>query len=110
MTPYPLNEELGMGVVCVTLRLSLRKGGYVGHLHWDSMRKSPTAWDNLCGARVLGMGYTIYERYGKKITDTECPMLGTCFGNFMRVSKFWMGVIKNQEFRVTSKMAKYLLI
>ena len=39
--PYPLTYEMGMGIACVTLRLLLQKGGYVRHLQWDSMRKSP---------------------------------------------------------------------
>ena len=29
---YPLKGEVLMGVACVTFRLSLRKGIYVGHL------------------------------------------------------------------------------
>ena len=38
--PYPLKDEVGMGVVCITFKLSLRKGIYVGYLQWDIMRKS----------------------------------------------------------------------
>ena len=47
---YMLKGEVGMGVACVTLRLSLRKGIYVGHIKWDSMSKYPTEWANLYGA------------------------------------------------------------
>ena len=32
MGAYPLKGEVGIGVACVTLRLSLRKGVYVGHI------------------------------------------------------------------------------
>ena len=34
LVPYPLNGEVGMGVVRVTLKLSTRKGGYVGNMQW----------------------------------------------------------------------------
>ena len=37
--PYPLKEEMLIGLACVNFRVSLRKGRYVGHLQWDSMRK-----------------------------------------------------------------------
>ena len=30
--PYPLKYEVGVGLVCVTLRIPLRKGRYVGPL------------------------------------------------------------------------------
>ena len=40
--PYPLKYEVGVGLVCVTLRIPLRKGRYVGPLEWDSMKKGPT--------------------------------------------------------------------
>ena len=36
---YHLKDEVGMVVVCVTLRMSLRAGRYVGHLMWDITRK-----------------------------------------------------------------------
>ena len=62
-----------MGVTHLTIRFSLRKRRYVGHIKWDSMRKSPTAWANIYGAGVLEMGDTIFARDGKKFTDTACP-------------------------------------
>ena len=37
--PYPLKDRFGMGVDCVTLRISLRKGRYVGNLQCDRIRK-----------------------------------------------------------------------
>ena len=46
---YPLKDKVRMEVSCVTLGLSLRKGGYFVHLQWESMGKSPTAWANLYG-------------------------------------------------------------
>ena len=60
--PYQLKDKVGMGLACVTLRMSLRKWRYVGHLQWDIMRKGPTDWATLYGYGVLGMGYTIYSR------------------------------------------------
>ena len=92
MGPYLLKDEVGMGVACVTLRMSLRKMRYVGHLQWDSMGKGPTACANIYGAGVLGMGDTIYSRDGKTFTKTACPTRGQWFGMFMRGSKMRMGV------------------
>ena len=60
--PYTLKDEVGTGVACTTLRLSLIKVIYVGNLPQDSMKKSPTAWSNIYGAGVLGMGDTIFTR------------------------------------------------
>ena len=53
MGPYPLKDEVIMGVACVTLRFSLIKGRYSVHLQWDSTRKSLTEWANIYGAGVL---------------------------------------------------------
>ena len=83
-----------MGVACVTLRLYLRKGRYMGHLQWEFIRKSPTAWAKSYGAVVLGMGDAIYARYGKKFTETACPTRGPWFGNFVIGSKLWMELNK----------------
>ena len=43
--PYTLTDEVGMGIIFVTLRLSPRKERYAEHLQWDSMGKSPTTWE-----------------------------------------------------------------
>ena len=98
-----------MGVVCVTFRVSLRKGRYSGHLQWDSMKKFPTACDNLYGSGFIGMGDTVYARDGKNVAETACPMRGPWFVTFMIGLKLRMGVIKKQYFGVTSAMVKVLL-
>ena len=74
-----LNGEALMGLACVTLRFSLRKGVYVRHLQWDIMRKSQIAWANIYGYGVLEMGDTIFSRDGKYFTDTACPNRGPWF-------------------------------
>ena len=81
LVPYPLKDEVGVGLVCVTLMLSLRKELYVGHLQWDSMRKSLTIWTNIYGAGVLEIGNTIFARVSKNFTDNACPTQGPWFGN-----------------------------
>ena len=68
--PYPLKDKVGLGVACVTLRITLRKWIYVGPLQWDSTRKGLTARENLYGDGVLVLGGTIYSRYGKKFMET----------------------------------------
>ena len=73
-----------MGLACVTLSLSLIKRGYVGHIQWDIMRKSPTEWANIYGYGLLGMGDTIFTRVGKNFTETACLTQGAWFGKFMR--------------------------
>ena len=57
------------------------------HLQWDSMRKFLTAWDNLYGSGVMGMGDIIYARERKNFTETECLTRRSRFGKFMRGSK-----------------------
>ena len=65
MGNYPLKEKVGMGVVCVTLMLSLRKGVCVGNLQRYSTIKPPMEWSNLYVAEVLGMGDIIFQGTGK---------------------------------------------
>ena len=74
--------------------LPLRKGIHTEQLQWESTRKGPMAWANMYGAEYLGMGDTIYYRYGRLLIDTDFPTRWTLFGKFMRVSKLRMGVIK----------------
>ena len=93
-------------MTCVTFSISLRKGIYVGHLQWDSMRKFQTSWANLYGYVVMGMGDTIYARDWVKSTETTFSTRRPWFENFMRGSKLQMGVIKKQDFVVTSEIIK----
>ena len=58
---------------------------------------------------MLGIGDTIYFRYGVNFTETACLTRGPWFGNFMRGSKIGMGVIKKEDFLVTIEMLEYLL-
>ena len=44
---FPIKYEFGMRVAYSTLVIYMRKGNNKGHLQWDSMRKSPTAWINI---------------------------------------------------------------
>ena len=59
---------------------------------------------------MLGMGDAIFARDVKIFKDMACPMGGAWFGNFVIGSKLQMGVIKKQDFVVTGKMVKYLLM
>ena len=83
--PYPLKDEVGMVLVCVTLRISLRKGIYGGHLHWGRMSKVPTAWSNIYGYGVLGMRDTIYARDRENFTEIACPTRGLLFEKLLWV-------------------------
>ena len=95
---YPLKDEVGIGVVCINFKMSLRKVRYVGYLQWDSMRKVQKGWDNLYEVGVLVMGDTINSRSRETFTKTACPTRGLWFVYFMRDSKLWMEVIKKQDF------------
>ena len=67
-------------------------------------------WVNLYGSAVLGVGDTIFVRYGNNFADIAYPMCGPCFRRFMRVYKLRMVIIKKRYFGVTSKMFKALLM
>ena len=54
-----------MGVSFIILRLSLKKGGYFGHIQWESMRKYPTAWANIYGDGSVENGEHHFSRDGK---------------------------------------------
>ena len=85
-----------------------------GDICWKSTTRqheeSRTAWSNIYGAGVLGMGDTIFTREGKKFTDNSCPNRGLWFGKFTKVSKLRMGVTKKQYLGVTSDMVKGSLV
>ena len=98
LRPYLLKDEVGLGVACTAFSISLSKGMYSDRLQWDSMRKDPTAWANLYGSGVLGMGDTIYARDRKFFTEIACPTKEIWFGKFMRGSKLRMGLIEKQDF------------
>ena len=95
-------------MACVAMRMSLSKGRYVGNLQWDSMGKGLTVWGILYGDGLLVLGYTIYSRDGEIFTETVFPTRVPWFGKFMWGSKLWMGVIKKQDFGVTSEMVRAL--
>ena len=60
MGTYILQDEVGMGLACMTLSISLRKRRHVGHLQWNPMQKGKMKWANLYGDETLGMGDKIY--------------------------------------------------
>ena len=51
MGTFPLVDELGMSLACTNLRFYLINVRHAGHFQWYSMRKAPTAWENIYGAR-----------------------------------------------------------
>ena len=106
---YPLLDKVVMGVACINLNMSLRKGRNGCHLQWGSMIKGTTAQANLYEAGVKGMGDTIYARDRKMFTETACPTRGPWFGKFMKGSKLQIGVIKKQDFGFTSDKIKDFL-
>ena len=65
MVPYPLVDEVGMGLACTILRLSLRKKRHAKQLQGYYTRKGKMAWANLYTAGSLGMGEIIYSRDGR---------------------------------------------
>ena len=101
---------MGMVVACVTLRLTIIKVRYFWHMQWNRISKSPTAWANIYGSGVLGMGKPFFHGDGKNFMETDCPTRGACFGTFIRGSKLWMGFIKKRGFGVTSEIVKNLLV
>ena len=81
LDPYLLIDEVGMGIACMTLRLSLQKGRYVGNLQWNSICKAPISWAKLYGAGTLGTGDTILSR---NFTETSCSTRGPWFVKLVR--------------------------
>ena len=73
---YPLKGEVLMVVACVTLRLSLRKGVYVGHIQWGRRSKALTEWANIYGAGVLEMGDTNFQGTVKSSLMQLVPLEG----------------------------------
>ena len=58
---------------------------------------------------IMGMGDTIYSIYGRILTATACPTIGSWFGKFMRGYKSRMGVMKRKDVGITCKVVKALL-
>ena len=58
---------------------------------------------------MLRMEDTIYSRDGKEFNEITCLTSGPWFGKFRKGLKLRMGVIKKQDFGVTSEKINGLL-
>ena len=94
MGPFPLRDEICMGVACYTLILSTMELNYSGHLQWDITRKSPTAWRNIYEDGECGSRRTIFARDERKLVANGCPTRGPWFVKFTRGEKLRMGIIR----------------
>ena len=96
-----VSDRVGMGVAVSTLNASLRKGKYAGHLQYDSMRKTPTAYNNAYEAgEEFGTG-AVFSNQDKKSYETHAPTGNRWFTRFMLGAKRRMGVIRKQDEALT---------
>ena len=98
---FPLIYEIGMGVECYTLILSIRKVKYSVHLHWGIMSKYIMAWSNPYETGECGSRRTIFDKYEGKLVATYFPTREPWLVKFMRGYKLRMGIIRKQDFGIS---------
>ncbi len=92
-----MKDRVGMGVAIMTLNASLRKGKYADHLQWDSMRRTPTWYNNVFEAGEMYGEGTIYSSQDKRVHGSEASTVGRWFARMMLGAKRRMGVLRKQD-------------
>ena len=78
-----VEDRVGMKVVVTTLNTSTRAGKYQATIQWDTMRDTPTCFNN---AYKAGEGYgtgEIYSSNEKKVYESSNSTSGRWFPRFM---------------------------
>ena len=94
--------RVGMGCTIQTLDALRRKGKCQDQLQWDSMRRTPTwynnAWEAAAGSLEAG---AIYSENGKNVYESNYPTSSRWFSRFMLGRKRIMGVVRSQDEALT---------
>jgi hypothetical protein len=84
MGPFPMQDNMGMGIAIVLLQRSLDKGKHNKTIQLETLRKFRAAASNIFHASVEGQGAMTMAKDTKKLMVTTCPMYGDYFKRFMR--------------------------
>ncbi|KAL7530331.1 hypothetical protein ACHAXR_005038 [Thalassiosira sp. AJA248-18] len=82
-----VKDRAGMKCALFTLNASLRTGRYADHLQWDSMRKTPTWYNNAYEAGEEASESAVFAAYDKKMYVSEAPTSSKWFPRFMLGAK-----------------------
>ena len=117
MGTYMFRGEVFMGVACVTLRLSIRKGINIWHIQWGKMRSAPTEWANLYGSITFSTSmmphWCFIEVYFSSRMSTlrvyHIVVLGT--PNYSRSSEYinWAIILLSQDTRCYHSVYNWIL-
>jgi hypothetical protein len=84
MGPFPVEDNMGMGIAIVLLQRSLDKGKYDKTVQFETIRKFRSAASNVFHASVEGQGAMTMAKDSRKLMVTTCPTYGDYFERFMR--------------------------
>lgn len=93
MGPFPLQDNMGMGIAIVLLQRSLDKGKHDKTIQFETLRKFRAAASNIFHASVEGQGAMTMAKDTMKLMVTTCPTYGDYFERFMRGMHKRMGDI-----------------
>ena len=68
-----VKDRVGMKCALFTLNVSLCTGRYADHLQWDSMRKTPTWYNNDFEAGENASESAVFAAYNKKMYLSGAP-------------------------------------
>ena len=103
-----VEDRVGMRVVWMSLMASLRKGNYADHLQWDSVRKTPTWFNNIWDAGSNHIGTSMFTSFDKKVFETTSPTQSKWFSRWLLGAKRRMGVLRIQDEALTAAQLKGL--
>ncbi len=93
MGPFPVEDNMGMGIAIVMLQRSLDKGIHDKTIQFETVRKFRSAASNIFHASVEGQGAMTKAKDSKKLMVTTCPTYGDYFECFVHGMHKRMGDI-----------------
>ena len=96
-----VEDRVGMTCALITLNASMRTGTYTKHLQWDTMRRTPTWYNNSFAASEGTTAGSIWSGDERKLYGTSAPTASKWFSRFMLGAKRRMGVIRRQNEALT---------
>ena len=81
--PFPLKDNVGMGIAATMLWRSLDRGVRAETIQFGTMRRLRSAYSNAFNSSPEMSGMAVMAHETRRIYQTECPTYGSWFDRFM---------------------------
>ncbi len=99
-----VTDRVGMGVAILTVVTSLRAGINSSNIQYDTMRKTPTWYENAFDAGSEYTCDTVMGLVQKKQYLSSSHTFGKWLSRFMRGARLRMGMVRRQNEALTSEL------